>query len=144
MTDRKIEMNSFCAWDGETLVLNILGKPGSNRDAIGKGGAGRGDLKSMATRGRGDLLARCRVRQVQCQQAAPHQIAEETAGCHQQASVSDPSPLGATRRRGDRGTRGRGDSLLFPSVSQLLISSFSNSALCTIASPAVKCYFLRF
>ena len=29
-------MDSFCAWDGETLVLNILGKPGSNRDAIGK------------------------------------------------------------------------------------------------------------
>lgn len=29
-------MDSFCAWDGDTLVLNILGKPGSNRDAIGK------------------------------------------------------------------------------------------------------------
>ena len=29
-------MDSFCGWDGETLVLNILGKPGSNRDAIGK------------------------------------------------------------------------------------------------------------
>jgi len=29
-------MDSFCAWDGETLVLNILGKPGANRDAIGK------------------------------------------------------------------------------------------------------------
>jgi len=28
--------DSFCAWDGETLVLNILGKPGANRDAIGK------------------------------------------------------------------------------------------------------------
>lgn len=24
------------AWDGETLVLNILGKPGAKRDAIGK------------------------------------------------------------------------------------------------------------
>ncbi len=29
-------MDSFCAWDGETLVLNILGKPDANRDAIGK------------------------------------------------------------------------------------------------------------
>ena len=36
MTDKEIEMDSFCAWDGETLILNILGKPGSNRDAIGK------------------------------------------------------------------------------------------------------------
>ena len=36
MTDKKFEMDSFCAWDGETLVVNILGKPGSNRDAIGK------------------------------------------------------------------------------------------------------------
>ena len=36
MTDNDLEMDSFCAWDGETLVLNILGKPGSNRDAIGK------------------------------------------------------------------------------------------------------------
>jgi uncharacterized protein len=36
VTDREFEMDSFCAWDGETLVLNILGKPGSNRDAIGK------------------------------------------------------------------------------------------------------------
>jgi hypothetical protein len=29
-------IDSFCAWDGETLVLNILGKPAANRDAIGK------------------------------------------------------------------------------------------------------------
>ena len=36
MTDKELEMDSFCAWDGETLVLNILGKPGANRDAIGK------------------------------------------------------------------------------------------------------------
>jgi uncharacterized protein len=28
---------SFCAWEGATLVLNILGTPGANRDAIGKG-----------------------------------------------------------------------------------------------------------
>ena len=27
---------SFCGWDGETLVLNVLGTPGTNRDAIGK------------------------------------------------------------------------------------------------------------
>lgn len=29
-------MSSFCAWDGEALVLNVLGTPGANRDAIGK------------------------------------------------------------------------------------------------------------
>ncbi|HJV93872.1 MAG TPA: DUF167 family protein [Azonexus sp.] len=29
-------MNSFCEWDGDTLVLNILGQPNANRDAIGK------------------------------------------------------------------------------------------------------------
>ncbi len=29
-------MESFCAWDGDTLVLNILGKPGAKQDAIGK------------------------------------------------------------------------------------------------------------
>jgi len=29
-------INSFCAWDGETLVLNILGTPSAKKDAIGK------------------------------------------------------------------------------------------------------------
>lgn len=33
---KKLIMNSFCAWDGETLVLNILGKPSAKQDAIGK------------------------------------------------------------------------------------------------------------
>ncbi|OGW42090.1 MAG: hypothetical protein A2010_05720 [Nitrospirae bacterium GWD2_57_9] len=28
--------DSFCAWDGETLVLNVLGKPDAKQDAIGK------------------------------------------------------------------------------------------------------------
>ncbi len=28
--------NSFFAWDGDTLVVNILGKPASGKDAIGK------------------------------------------------------------------------------------------------------------
>jgi uncharacterized protein (TIGR00251 family) len=36
VTDREFKMDSFCAWDGDTLVLNILGKPASNRDSIGK------------------------------------------------------------------------------------------------------------
>lgn len=31
-----LEISSFCVWDGETLVLNILGTPGAKRDAIGK------------------------------------------------------------------------------------------------------------
>lgn len=30
------ELGSFCAWDGDTLVLNVLGKPSASRDAIGK------------------------------------------------------------------------------------------------------------
>ncbi|MES2012500.1 MAG: DUF167 family protein [Pseudomonadota bacterium] len=29
-------MKSFCAWDGETLVLNVLGTPSAKQDAIGK------------------------------------------------------------------------------------------------------------
>jgi uncharacterized protein YggU (UPF0235/DUF167 family) len=30
------EGESFYTWDGDTLVLNVLGKPGAARDAIGK------------------------------------------------------------------------------------------------------------
>ena len=33
---KKLALNSFCAWDGETLVLNILGTPSAKLDAIGK------------------------------------------------------------------------------------------------------------
>lgn len=29
-------LGSFCAWDGEALVLNVLGEPRAERDAIGK------------------------------------------------------------------------------------------------------------
>ena len=35
-TRKGLTIDSFCAWDGETLVLNILGKPGAKQDAIGK------------------------------------------------------------------------------------------------------------
>jgi len=28
--------NSFCAWDGDTLILNILGTPSAKHDVIGK------------------------------------------------------------------------------------------------------------
>lgn len=28
--------DSFFAWDGDTLIVNILGKPAANKDAIGK------------------------------------------------------------------------------------------------------------
>ncbi len=31
-----VEIDSFCVWDGDTLVLNILGEPRAKRDAIGK------------------------------------------------------------------------------------------------------------
>ena len=33
---RRITGDTFFAWDGEVLVLNILGKPAAARDAIGK------------------------------------------------------------------------------------------------------------
>ncbi len=33
---KKLVMKSFCAWDGETLVLNVLGTPSAKQDAIGK------------------------------------------------------------------------------------------------------------
>ena len=29
-------LDSFCAWDGDTLVLNVLGTPAAKQDAIGK------------------------------------------------------------------------------------------------------------
>lgn len=29
-------LNSFCGWDGETLVLNVLGTPSAGHDGIGK------------------------------------------------------------------------------------------------------------
>lgn len=31
-----LELDAFCAWDGEVLVLNILGTPAAKRDAIGR------------------------------------------------------------------------------------------------------------
>ena len=33
---RNITGDSFFAWDGDTLVVNILGKPSAVKDAIGK------------------------------------------------------------------------------------------------------------
>ena len=30
------KMSSFCAWDGDTLILNVLGTPGAKQDVIGK------------------------------------------------------------------------------------------------------------
>lgn len=30
------KMSSFFVWDGDVLVLNVLGTPGAKRDAIGK------------------------------------------------------------------------------------------------------------
>ena len=35
-TGKRLAISSCCAWDGETLVLNILGTPGAKQDAIGK------------------------------------------------------------------------------------------------------------
>ena len=31
-----LELSSFCQWDGDTLVLNILGRPRANKTRIGK------------------------------------------------------------------------------------------------------------
>jgi uncharacterized protein len=36
MRTRNATGESFYTWDGDTLVVNILGKPSSKRDAIGK------------------------------------------------------------------------------------------------------------
>lgn len=36
LAPKKVIMKSFCAWDGDTLVLNILGTPSAKLDAIGK------------------------------------------------------------------------------------------------------------
>ncbi len=36
MSSKRVTMSSFCAWDDETLVLNILGKPSAKQDVIGK------------------------------------------------------------------------------------------------------------
>ena len=35
-TAKGADLGAFCAWDGDTLVLNVLGKPGASKDAIGK------------------------------------------------------------------------------------------------------------
>lgn len=36
MQQRNITGDSFFAWDGDTLIVNILGKPSAGRDMIGK------------------------------------------------------------------------------------------------------------
>jgi uncharacterized protein len=36
LSTNPIKMSSFCAWDGDTLILNVLGTPGAKQDAIGK------------------------------------------------------------------------------------------------------------
>lgn len=36
MAHKGVAIDSFCAWDGDTLILNILGKPSAKQDAIGK------------------------------------------------------------------------------------------------------------
>ena len=36
MAHKKSDINSFCGWEGDTLVLNILGTPSAKQDAIGK------------------------------------------------------------------------------------------------------------
>ena len=35
-TPKGEELGAFCAWDGDTLVLNILGTPRDKQDAIGE------------------------------------------------------------------------------------------------------------
>ena len=34
--EKGMALNSFCGWDGETLVLNVLGTPNAGHDGIGK------------------------------------------------------------------------------------------------------------
>jgi uncharacterized protein (TIGR00251 family) len=33
---KRVDIKSFCAWDGDVLVLNVLGTPSAKQDAIGK------------------------------------------------------------------------------------------------------------
>lgn len=35
-SSRGLDLPLFCGWDGETLVVNILGTPSAKQDAIGK------------------------------------------------------------------------------------------------------------
>lgn len=34
--DKGLPLDAFCAWDGDVLVLNVLGTPSAKRDVIGK------------------------------------------------------------------------------------------------------------
>ncbi|MDX8404701.1 MAG: DUF167 family protein [Mariprofundus sp.] len=54
MTKKKAAMDDFCAWDGDTLVLNILGTPSAKKDAIGKprGNQLKVSVKAAPVRGR--------------------------------------------------------------------------------------------
>lgn len=47
------EIGAFCAWDGDTLVLNILGKPSAAKDAIGKASGHQLNVSVTATPVRG-------------------------------------------------------------------------------------------
>jgi uncharacterized protein (TIGR00251 family) len=33
---KRIKMNSFYGWDGDVLILNLLGTPNANKDKLGK------------------------------------------------------------------------------------------------------------
>ncbi|MCX7186107.1 MAG: DUF167 family protein [Methylophilales bacterium] len=33
---KKFDMKSFCGWDGDVLVINVLGTPSAKQDVIGK------------------------------------------------------------------------------------------------------------
>jgi uncharacterized protein (TIGR00251 family) len=33
---KRVDIKSFCAWDGDVLVVNVLGTPSAKQDAIGK------------------------------------------------------------------------------------------------------------
>ncbi|WP_347987044.1 DUF167 family protein [Methylomonas sp. AM2-LC] len=33
---KNTQQSDFCRWDGDTLVLNVLGTPGAKQDTIGK------------------------------------------------------------------------------------------------------------
>lgn len=35
-SEKEVESASFCSWDGDTLVLNVLGTPSAKKTVIGK------------------------------------------------------------------------------------------------------------
>lgn len=94
---------SFFYWEGETLVLNILGKPGqagchrqtegssaqSQRHRGATGGPGNGSHGAISGRGirRGHGRHRSRLRPHECEQTTAHPLPQAIASDHCAAGI---------------------------------------------------------